>query len=57
MENMGWPQVIYLALLLCGVLNAILHHGETETKKYNAWISLTSAVLTIGLVYWGGFFG
>lgn len=54
---MGWPQVIYLALLLYGVLDATAHHGEPKRGNNNGWITMVSACISAGLMYWGGFFG
>lgn len=53
---MGWPQIIYLALLLYGVIDEATHHGETKTGRRNGWATLISACISSGLAYWGGFF-
>lgn len=54
---MGWPQIIYLALILYSIFEAASHHGEQRTGRHNLWATLVSAALSVGLVYWGGFFG
>ncbi len=52
--HIGWPQAIYLCLVLYGVALAIIKHGEEDTT--NAYTSITASILVVALLIWGGFF-
>ncbi len=49
------PQTIYVTLLLVSLLISANRHGKPRTAE-NFPIYFISALLTLGLVYWGGFF-
>lgn len=54
---MGIPQFILLAIYFIGLVHNISRHGEPMTdRKYNGLDSLFSLTITVGLLYWGGFF-
>jgi hypothetical protein len=36
---------------------AIAKHGEPEKGKHSAWTTLFGAVITMAILWWGGFFG
>lgn len=52
---MGAPQIIMIVLIAFGVSRGILKHGESE-GFVNAPASIIGAVITVGLLWWGGFF-
>lgn len=51
----GWPQGIYLVLMLMSLGVAIAKHGEVR-PRYHGGGSLIGTGVAIGLLYWGGFF-
>lgn len=53
--NIGWPEGILLALLF---INLCIHFGlqGQERGTYNGGKYLFDAGLTLGLLWWGGFF-
>ncbi|QWY14277.1 hypothetical protein [Xanthomonas phage M29] len=53
---MNAPQLIYLALMFVGIGIAVSKHGQPETGKHNAWVTLIASALVINLLLWGGFF-
>lgn len=50
------PQLIYLGLSLLGLGIAIEQHGKPKKGNENFWITFITWILTLGLLYWGGFF-
>ena len=54
--NIGWPQLLILALLLVGTGVQLAKHGEPRGGKHSFWVALISDAILIGLLYWGGFF-
>ena len=52
---MGTPQIIYLSLISINLLASAYLHGH-DKGKHNIFHALINAGLTIGLLYWGGFF-
>jgi hypothetical protein len=54
--HIGWPQGIVLTLLFLEVCIHMSKNGEPR-GNYNAGARLFDAGLTVGLLYWGGFFG
>ena len=54
----GWPQLIYIGLMLLGEGMAIAKHGEyKKASMHNAWTSLIAYAIDIMILAWGGFFG
>lgn len=49
------PAIIMLSLTGINLLFAAHLHG-TKRPDYNFWVTAIGAALTIGLLYWGGFF-
>lgn len=49
------PQYIYLALTFCGLGFAVAKHGEPR-DNYHSSLAFVGTVLTLALLYWGGFF-
>lgn len=54
--HIGWPQGIWLGLAALSVLVHAGKDGEPRNEKYNFGLQLCSAMITFGLLYWGGFF-
>lgn len=50
------PQIIMIVLFAMDIGFVISQHGK-PSKPINAWSSLIAAVIQIGLLIWGGFFG
>jgi len=50
------PQLIYLCLVFMSLGINISEHGKIEEKPKNAWYSILSISIGLGLLYWGGFF-
>ena len=50
-----WPQLIYLGLLILGFGVNIGLHGKPQ-KEYNAWTKLVDVIISLSILYWGGFF-
>lgn len=50
------PQWICLALIVMGLMVASHNHGEPKTDKNDIRISIIEAIITISILYWGGFF-
>ncbi len=58
--NIGWPQGIFLFLLILQFGINLALHGELKDElgqHYNAGVSLINITITLGLLYAGGFFG
>jgi hypothetical protein len=53
--DIGWPQLIYLALSVLGLGIAIAKHGQPR-EPYNVVHSLIAICLAWPLLWWGGFF-
>lgn len=51
--HIGWPQGIYLAIFLLSAVYNV--RGDKNWKDYLG--SFTGIFGTLGLLYWGGFFG
>jgi hypothetical protein len=53
---MGAPQIIMIVLITLNVANAVFNHGKT--REHNGLSTLLIDMpITVGLLYWGGFFG
>jgi len=50
------PQIIWLVLVIYGTAYALVNHGKPR-PPYNIWIDLVSTAISLGLLWWGGFFG
>jgi len=53
---MGLPQLIVIGLTLMELGFAMAKHGEYKNDTYNFWLTLTSNVITLSILNWGGFF-
>jgi|GEM_PF-2581001 len=57
MIHLGWPQAIYLGLMMMGIGLSIARYGEQKRDRYDLVDVAISPALICGLLYWGGFFG
>jgi len=56
MIRIGWPQAIYIALTLVGLVYAGIQHGRQREPR-NAWHDLFGSAVAWALLWFGGFFG
>lgn len=57
--NIGWPQAIFLALMLVSLGHDLSQHGKPmapQAGTYSAWGTIVAMVLSLALLWWGGFF-
>lgn len=54
---MGVPQIIMVCLYTINIGISMAKHGEPQDGIYNAWTSIFSSIVVMGLLWWGGFFG
>jgi hypothetical protein len=52
---MGTPQIICIIVIGLNILISTRLHGQ-DRGTHNIFHTLINAALTIGLLYWGGFF-
>lgn len=53
---MGWPQVVYIGLMALSIGITLALHGQPRTGKHNVGYAVIGAAISLGVVYWGGFF-
>ncbi len=53
---MSTPAIITLVGYGVLLLMSARMHGEVPRAKINFWVNLVRTSLTLGLLYWGGFF-
>jgi len=49
------PQLIYLAFVFLGLGITMVNHGKPRSAE-DFWTTLIAQVLTVLLLWWGGFF-
>jgi hypothetical protein len=49
------PQLVFVVLLFLGLIVAIVKHGE-KRSDYSAFVTFFDTMITLALLYWGGFF-
>lgn len=54
--NIGWPEGILLGIIVLGLVLTATVDGEKKTGKHSLSLRMLDAMITIGLLYWGGFF-
>jgi len=50
------PQIIIISLAMIGLFFVAHKHGKEKKEKYNFWVTLSSTVIEIAILAWGGFF-
>ena len=53
--NIGVPQGIWLGFIILGFGIVLSKHGEPR-GPYSVWDYLVNSIISLGLLYWGGFF-
>lgn len=53
---MGWPQWALIVLLVLADLTSMVKHGKEREGKYDFPTSVLGTVLTVWLLWMGGFF-
>lgn len=56
MLKLGIPQILYLALILMGLGVHLAKDGQPRTDKYSFWGQLFITIITVYILYKGGFF-
>lgn len=54
--RIDWPQGIMLAIVFLNICVHASRNGEPRDGHYDLGASMLSAAITIGLLWWGGFF-
>jgi hypothetical protein len=54
--NISWPQGIWIALAIIRLVIEAAVDGEPHTGKHKFAAALLGVILSLGLLYWGGFF-
>jgi hypothetical protein len=55
--TLGIPQLIMLALVLLNTGICLSKFGEPKKDRYDINDLVTGPAITLGLLWWGGFFG
>lgn len=50
----AWPQLTWVVLVLIGLIVSLLEHGEIVRRNF--WTTLIATILSVVLLYHGGFF-
>lgn len=50
------PQIIMIVLITLSVSRGVIKHGESD-GTVSAPANIIGAILTLALLWWGGFFG
>lgn len=53
---MPYAQIIYLFIVVLGLGIALAKDGQPKTDKYSFWGTVVATLISLGLLYWGGFF-
>lgn len=54
--NIGWPEGIVLGLMGLNLFLTAVLDGEPRTGKHSSSSAMGGALISFGLLYWGGFF-
>lgn len=55
--NIGWPEGIWLGFIIFNIVIAAIMDGEPKKNaKHSFPITLVGSAISVGLLYWGGFF-
>ena len=54
--HIGWPQGIYLGLMIFSFVVTSINHGEPKTGNWTIWDPIVTYSITLTLLYFGGFF-
>lgn len=54
--SIGWPEGIYLALTFIMICVHASNNGQPRKGDYDLGVALLGSALSLGLLWWGGFF-
>ena len=54
--KLGWPQIVYICLIMMNLGMYLVKHGEKNNTKYNFFTCLLSNLISVWILYSGGFF-
>lgn len=54
--NIGWPQGILLTLWFLTLCTHASKNGQPREGHYDLGAALLAAAISLGLLFWGGFF-
>lgn len=54
--NIQAPQLVYIGLVVLGLGYSLARNGEPKKDNYSFGYTLFSSIVTILILYWGGFF-
>lgn len=54
---LGWQQIVWLVIIIINLGMHLAKHGEPTNSKYNFWAYLIGSVISLSILYSGGFFG
>lgn len=54
--NIGWPQLIYIGMMIFNLTLEGMKHRQQKEGKHSFGVTMIATILSLGLVYWGGFF-
>ncbi len=54
--NIGWPEGIWIVMVMLSGLLEAERHGKPKEGTNNFSIWFMSAIISVGLLSWGGFF-
>lgn len=54
--TIGWPQGIYLTVVILNLLIYAVKDGQPMDRDYKFGLYLCSSALGVFILYWGGFF-
>lgn len=54
--NIGWPEGIMLGLMGLALLVTAAVDGEPKTGKHSLAAKILDVAISLGLLWWGGFF-
>lgn len=50
------PQIIFLTMVLISLLLEANRHRQPKQGNNSFWVALVATIISLGLLYWGGFF-
>ena len=56
MINIGWPEGIMIAFMFMNLFLSAVKHGEPREQNFNFLVTIVSTMLSLMLLYFGGFF-
>ena len=54
---MKWPQIVMILLLGWNIIDEFRKHGTPKEGFHNFWTTLIATVISVLILWFGGFFG